>query len=180
MELRAGATINSTMAQSILENKMRSAIFTFALVTLGVGLFVAKATAGDRQNDIAVLTEKKVTVWPRLYAARDADGLEEFLADGFKVLEPEGAVRTKAEEIAWLKSTPPNDAQSDFLFTIEDIIFATDDIAVVYGHGDSTRETEDGRPCHHNYWSTNTFIRQDGTWKPVFSHISGVTCAPLE
>jgi len=57
---------------------------------------------------------------------------------------------------------------------------ATLSVAVVYGHGDSTRETEDGQPCHHNYWSSNTFIKQEGGWRPVFSHVSGVTCTQLE
>ncbi len=158
-------------------------ILHLALVmTLACGCLIAAANAsdGDRQQDIATLTEKKVFVWPRLYAERDADGLAEFLADGFQVLEPDGAVRTKDEEVRWLRETPPDEETSDFLFTIEEIVFAEDNIAIVYGHGDSTRSTDDGRPCHHNYWSSNTFVLQDGEWKPIFSHISGVTCTPLE
>ena len=153
---------------------------TAMTLMLSVLLAVSTATAGDHEDDVANLTEKKVFVWPRLYAERDADGLDEFLADGFQVLEPGGAVRTKAEEIQWLRQTPPDTEQSDFIFTIDEILFPTNDLAIVYGHGDSTRETEDGRPCHHNYWSSNTFIRQDGVWKPVFSHVSGVTCEPIE
>ena len=137
------------------------------------------AVASDRQDDVAALTKKKVADWPRLYAERDADGLDEFLADGFKVLEPDGSIRTKDEEIAWLRRTPPDTEQGDFVFTIEEILFPADSVAVVYGHGDSTRETDSGQPCHHNYWSSNTFIKQDGAWKPVFSHISGVTCVPI-
>ena len=159
---------------------MRSAIFASVFLACGTGLAFFSATAGDRQEDVAVLTEKKVIVWPRLYAERDAAGLDEFLADGFRVLDPDGSVRTKADEIAWLQKTPPARVKSDFLFTIEDIVFAADTVAVVYGHGDSTRETEDGRPCHHTYWSSNTFLRQDGVWKPIFSHVSGVTCTPIE
>ncbi len=141
---------------------------------------LATASAGDHAEDIADLTEKKVYVWPRIYSERDADALDVFLADSFKMLEPGGSVRTKAQEIRWLLDTPPDSEQSDFIFTIEEILFPSADLAIVYGHGDSTRETSDGRPCHHNYWSSNTFIRQDGTWKPVFSHVSGVTCEPLE
>ncbi len=159
---------------------MKNTHFALALLGWCCGLAAPVATASDHQDDVAVLTEKKVTVWPRLYAERDADGLDEFLANGFKVLEPDGSVRTKDEEIAWLRETPPDEEKSDFLFTIEEIVFAADSIAIVYGHGDSTRETEDGQPCRHNYWSSNTFIKQDGVWKPVFSHISGVTCMPIE
>lgn len=159
---------------------MKKAFFALALFACGAGVGTSVAAASDRQDDVAVLTEKKALVWPKLYAERDADGLDEFLADGFKVLEPDGSIRTKNEEIAWLRETPPDEEQSDFFFTIEEIVFAADNVAIVYGHGDSTRETEDGQPCHHNYWSSNTFIRQDSVWKPVFSHVSGVTCTQIE
>lgn len=158
---------------------MRTAIIAFTLIAGSAVVIFPNATADDRRSDVATLTEKKVTVWPRLYAERDAASLDEFLADGFKILEPDGTVRTKMDEIAWLRETPPDKTQSDFLFTIEEIVFAADDIAIVYGHGDSTRETEDGTACHHNYWSSNTFIRQDGLWKPIFSHVSGVRCTPI-
>ena len=158
---------------------MKIGLAAMTLVALG-SLAFSTATAGDHEDDIAELTEKKVYVWPKLYAERDADGLDRFLADGFKVLEPGGGVRTKAEEMQWLRETPPDAEQSDFIFTIEEILFPTRDLAIVYGHGDSTRKTDDGQPCHHNYWSSNTFIRQGGVWKPVFSHVSGVTCEPIE
>lgn len=153
-----------------------------ALAAVGVanGLAAAEGANHDRRHDIAILTEKKVTVWPRLYAERDADGLSEFLADGFQLLQPDGSTRTGAQEIQWLLETPPDDEVSDFLFTIQEIVFAADNIAIVYGHGDSTRTTDDGLPCHHNYWSSNTFILQDGVWKPIFSHVSGITCEPLK
>lgn len=79
-----------------------------------------------------------------------------------------------------MRETPPDTRQSDFLFTIEEIVFGADNTAIVYGQGNSTRETADGQPCHHNYWSSNTFILQDGVWKPIFSHVSGVTCTPID
>ncbi|MBT8472297.1 MAG: nuclear transport factor 2 family protein [Marinicaulis sp.] len=138
------------------------------------------AYAGDRNADIAELTEKKVKVWRRLYAERDADGLDEFLADGFKILEPNGNVRLRADEIEWLRNAPRDERPNNFIFTITDIIFSDDDVAIVFGHGDSTRENDAGEPCHHKYWSSNTFIQQDGEWKPIFSHVSGAACKMIE
>ncbi|MDJ0711874.1 MAG: nuclear transport factor 2 family protein [Woeseiaceae bacterium] len=158
---------------------MKNSLVAAAMLSC-VGLLAGGAIAGEHAADVAELTEKKMIVWPKLYAERDAAGLATFLADGFKVLEPDGAMRTKAEEIAWLAETPPDDKQSDFVFTIEEILFPSKDLAIVYGHGDSTREADDGKPCHHNYWSSNTFIRQGGVWKPVFSHVSGITCKPID
>ena len=159
---------------------MRAGPVVLAVLIVGGGIGRPCASAEERLDDIAILTEKKVAVWPRLYAERDADGLAAFLADGFRVLEPGGTVRTKEDEVRWLRETPPDDQPSDFLFTIADIVFASDNIAIVYGHGDSTRETKNGERCRHNYWSSNTFIKQDETWKPVFSHVSGISCTPIE
>ena len=160
---------------------MKSVLLAALAVLLCIpGIGAASEPEGDRREDISILTEKKVVVWPRLYAERDADGLADFLAEGFRVLEPGGSVRTRQDEVQWLRETPPDEELSDFLFTIEEIVFAAENIAIVYGHGDSTRRTEDGQPCHHNYWSSNTFILQDGEWKPIFSHVSGITCTSLE
>ena len=59
-----------------------------------------------------------------------------------------------------------------------DILFVDDDTAIIYGHGDSTRVNDAGEPCHHHYWSSNTLVRRDGRWRPVLSHVSGVSCEP--
>ena len=157
---------------------MKAGILLAAATVLSSG--AACASASDREADIATLTEKKIVIWPKLYAERDADGLDAFLGDEFVVLNPDGTKRTKADELKFLRETPPDDEESDFLYTIDDIVFPTDDMAIIYGHGDSTRETEDGEPCHHNYWSSNTLVRREGEWKAVFSHVSGVTCTPIE
>jgi len=158
-------------------NKLLSNIL---IVVFSCLLTISSAHGGDHTADIAELTKKKVSIWPKLYAERDANGLREFLADGFKMLEPGGTVRTGEDEITWLRETPPDTETSDFLFTIVEIVFSDDDLAIVYGHGDSTRENDAGEPCHHNYWSSNTFIQEDGEWKPIFSHVSGITCTTIE
>lgn len=149
-----------------------------------LGAMIATAAAEDlsvsRQTAIAELTEIKINDWRRIYAERDAEALEKFLLDEFVVLTPVGKVSTKAEEVAFLRSTPRDGEPSDFLYTIRDIIFAGDDTAVVFGHGDSTRKTEDGKPCRHTYWSSNTLKRVDGKWKALFSHVSDASCTPME
>ena len=157
---------------------MKAGIYFAAVVSLPLSAMVAQAS--DRAADIETLTEKKIVIWPKLYAKRDADGLDAFLGDEFVVLNPDGSKRTKADEVKFLRETPPDNEESDFLYTIDDIVFPTDDMAIIYGHGDSTRETEDGKPCHHNYWSSNTLVRREGEWKAVFSHVSGVTCTPIK
>lgn len=84
---------------------MKKAFFALALLACGRGVATSVAAASDRKSDVAVVTEKKISVWPKFYAERDADGLDKFLADGSRVLEPDGSIRTKNEEITWLRET---------------------------------------------------------------------------
>ncbi len=143
-----------------------------------LGVSSLASGAPDRAADRAELTHKKQVIWPALYAERDARGLEAFLLEEFRILEPEGSVRTGDAEVAWLASTPPSDGPDDFFFSIQEIVFPAADVAMVYGHGDSTRTDEQGRPCHHRYWSSNLFVRTKAGWKPAFSHVSGARCSP--
>jgi len=153
----------------------------FAAILAAVAAFATPAFAEtDRAADIAVLTDIKVNEWRRIYAELDAEALDAFLLDDFAVISPVGVVSTKAEEIAYLKSTPPDASPSDFLYTIKDILFQADDVAVIFGHGDSTRQTEDGAPCHHVYWSSNTLVKVEGRWRALFSHVSDASCTPIE
>lgn len=55
---------------------MSHPVFAFALFTLLTGLGISSAAANDRLDDVAILTDKKVNVWRRLYAERDANGLD--------------------------------------------------------------------------------------------------------
>lgn len=140
----------------------------------------AAKTDDARAADIAELTEIKVNEWRRIYAERDAEALEDFLAEEFIVLSPVGVMSTKDEEIEYLRTTPPDSAPSDFVYSISEILFQGEDVAVIFGHGDSTRSTEEGEPCHHRYWSSNTLVRENGAWKALFSHVSDSSCTPIE
>ena len=91
----------------------------------------------------------------------------------------DGEVRTKDQELSWLRDNAWS-GPDDFEFSIEDIVFLDDDTAIVYGHGDSTRKDDEGKPCAHSYRSSNTFQRVGDEWRPSFSHVSGARCAPLE
>jgi hypothetical protein len=44
---------------------------------------------------------------------------------------------------------------------------AADNIAIVYDHGDSARETEDGQPCHHKTGRRSENPRIGGSIPPL-------------
>jgi len=135
----------------------------------------------DRAQDIETLREVKLVQWPAFYKNNDADGLANFLHEDFVFIQNDGSLSTYAEEVDWVRNNPwSGDANDDFVYHIKDIQFPSDDVAMIYGEGTSTRKTEEGQPCAHSYWSSNTLKRVDARWRPTFSHVSGSQCTPLE
>lgn len=151
-----------------------------------LGLFclsacAAMAPVSASQDDVvATLTEIKINEWPSYYKRQDADGLANFLSRDFVFITDDGSRSDYAKEVDWVRNNPwAGSANDDFIYRIEDISFQSNDVAIIYGEGTSTRTTEDGAPCQHSYWSSNTLRIEDGRWKPTFSHVSGVKCTPL-
>lgn len=117
----------------------------------------------------------KVETWRALYRENDVDGLEAFLTDDFVIIGAGGSVQTKAEILEDLADDPWN-MPDDFLYTVTGIVFQTPTSAIVYGHGDSTRQRDDGTRFAHSYTSSNTFRFDEGRWRPVSSHVSDASC----
>lgn len=148
--------------------------------TLAIIALVGSLQAEARADDEAQLTHLKTQTWPAIYRELDAAALDAFLDDRFVMLGARGEVTTKAEELSWMRNAEISGQPEDFLFTVNDIVFAGHDTAIVFGEGTSTRTTADGRPCAHSYYSSNTFVRDEARWRPVFSHVSGTQCTPME
>ena len=139
------------------------AIATFAVLALAGG---ARAQSADE----AFIRKFKTEDWPRAYRTQDTALLDRMLADSFVVVDDQGGWSTKAQEIADLKRTPwKNDG---FTFTIRRLDIYGGDTAIVSGEGLVRYEGE--KPRQVRYQSSNVLVKQDGTWRAVASHVSGV------
>lgn len=151
-------------------------LFSFSIVlALSACAPASNSLLPDRDADIKALTEAKVQTWRALYRNNDAEGLANFLNDDFVFIPGDGDALTKKDEVDYLANNKTNMAD-DFLYHVDDIVFTGPDTAIVYGKGHSTRTNDAGEPCKHTYWSSNTFKRVDGRWRPSFSHVSGAKC----
>lgn len=151
--------------------------FTLLLPALALVACSAADTGPNRPQDVDTLRKLKLEEWPRIYREADAEALEAFLADEFVLIA--NGFTPKAQEVAWL-STSGGGGPEDFVYTIEDILFVTNDVAIVYGRGTSTRRNDEGQPCAHSYLSSNTLRRDGDTWRPVLSHVSDVQCVLVD
>ncbi|HEU4781410.1 MAG TPA: nuclear transport factor 2 family protein [Steroidobacteraceae bacterium] len=147
------------------------------LAVLLMGFLAGSALSAEphRAADIEAVTRAKVETWRQLYRQQDAEGLRRFLSDDFIVIDADGNVSKKDAEVEWLAKNKW-DGPADFLYVIDRITFPAADVAIVVGHGSSTRAQEGKEPCIDTYRSSNVFRRVAGAWRPTLSHISGARC----
>jgi len=138
----------------------------------------ATSTQSDTVSK-AELAEPKQAFWPSIYAEKNAPALKDFLSDDF-VLIAVDQVRTKGDEVSWLKDPGDWEQPSDFAYRVLDMIMIAPDAAIIYGQGTSTRTNDADLTCKHSYLSSNTLRRVRGEWYPVTSHVSGATCEVSE
>lgn len=148
------------------------------LVMVGLTGLAHASDKPDRAEARAALAHAKVHLWRQLYRNNDVAGLKTFLSDDFVIIGANGSEQTKADILKEMEADPWT-MPDDFLYTVTGIIFPTDDSAIVYGHGDSTRQSAEGWTCAHNYTSSNVFRLDGDRWRPVSSHVSDSSCEPL-
>jgi hypothetical protein len=126
--------------------------------------------SAERAADEALLREIKLTLWPRAYSTSDSKLLDRILADEFQSVDDEGNWSTKAEEMAWVAANKPG--HDSFVFTIRRLDIFENGTAVLAGTGTIRGKDEKGAYVVE-YQSSNIFIKRDGAWKAVASHVSG-------
>lgn len=148
---------------------MNIRIRNLALALCGA-LALGTAGAADRSADEAALREIKTVLWPRAYAEQDPELLDRILADEFQSIDDEGAWSAKAEELDWVSKHKP--AHDSFVFHIRRLDLFENGTAVVAGTGVIPGKDARG-PYVVEYQSSNVFIKRDGRWQAVASHVSG-------
>ncbi|MBD0256614.1 MAG: nuclear transport factor 2 family protein [Cytophagales bacterium] len=126
-------------------------------------------------DDEAELRRLKGHDWPAAYRNRDTLLLGRILADEFVVVDADGQAATKRDELDYLKKSAHVTYES-FDYTIERLrVYGQ--TALVAGTGRSRGRTEKGtfRTMYH---STNLFVRREGRWQAVASHLSGIKQLP--
>ncbi len=151
---------------------------TFLLAA--AALAAAQPPAAPTQAaDEAQLRRIKTEIWPGYYRNQDVEGLSGFLAGPFLNVAPDGSQVTRAGEIAWLRANRWE--ARNFSYSVDRIAWLDPDLVLIVGRGASDRADEAGRPCRHNYVSSNLLRRAPGTvlgWQALSSHVSGVSCVP--
>lgn len=114
-------------------------------------------------DDEETLRQIKTVLWPQAYRTQDVDLLDKLLHDSFEMLDAEGNRSTKLKELAYVRSNRWNPGEFEYRIERLDIYQAR--FAVVDGTG--VAET-------YTYKSSNFLVKEDGEWRAIASHVSGL------
>lgn len=114
-------------------------------------------------DDETALRHLKTVLWPKAYVTQDVELLDSLLHDSFELINAEGVRSSKKGELEYIRNNEWNPGQ--FEFRIDRLDIYRNSIAVVSGTGIADKYT---------YKSSNVLITEDGQWRAIASHVSGV------
>jgi len=114
------------------------------------------------KKDEQVLRRFKTVLWPKAYSTQDVELLDRLLHDSFQLIDADGNRSTKQEELAYVRDNAWDVGEFEYRIERLDIYGR---FAIVSGEGVAAA---------FSYRSTNALIKDDGKWRAVASHVSGV------
>jgi len=119
-------------------------------------------------DDEDTLRHFKTVLWPQAYRTQDVELLDRLLHDSFEMIDAEGRRSTKQDELDYVRNNRWD--PGDFEYRIERLQIYLDAFAVIDGTGVASE---------YSYKSSNFLIKEDGQWRAIASHVSGVTSRAL-
>jgi hypothetical protein len=135
-----------------------------------MSLVVCSSSAAALAEDEAALRQIKEVYWPKAYREQDVRLLDRILASEFQSIDADGAWSTKAEELEYVRK---HKQTHELRFVIKRLQIFENDTAVVAGTGIVT-ERGGTEAIVTEYQSSNVFIKREGRWQAIASHVSGV------
>jgi hypothetical protein len=134
-------------------------IYTLAL-TAALLLCPLSIIASD--DDIESLTKIKLELWPKAYREQNTELLDRILHPSFEMIDAKGVRSSKLAELEYVATHQWK--AKNFRYEIQRLDIYDSKFAVVDGEGvtDSYR-----------YMSSNYFIKENGRWQAIASHVSG-------
>lgn len=122
-------------------------------------------------TDIQAVKQLKSSVWPSAYLGQDTLLLDKILADDFQLIDANGNVFRKADEIKYVSDIKPT--YHSFEFVVDRCEIVASNTAIVSGLGVLLGNDSEGN-YRTTYHSSDILVKRDEVWKSVGSHVSGL------
>jgi uncharacterized protein (TIGR02246 family) len=142
-------------------------------------LVASCGTSSARQAPPSTLSKAEAEVrrlerqWLDAYEQNDADAMERIVADDFTITFPNGAMQTKLQIMSMVKS-PRRPGQPRMKFYTEGVQSRVYGDTVILLGRVVTEYERDGKPAKEQSRYTDTYVRRNGRWQVVASHLSNV------
>jgi uncharacterized protein (TIGR02246 family) len=123
---------------------------------------------------VAAAEVKKVErEWLDAYEKHDAEAMDRFVAEDFVITFANGTRQTKPQLMAEIRK-PRDASQPAPKFTTEDVTARTYGDTVILTGRVVTEITGGDKTVRHESSYTDTYVKKDGRWQVVASHLSAV------
>ena len=151
-------------------------VIGFALLVAALVVAAGQSGAGQpRQLGAAEEEVRKLErAWLDAYEQHDTKAMAAIVSDDFLITFADGSMQTKPQILASIRA-PRNPAGPSFKFHTEDVRARVYGDAVVVLTGRVVTEfTRDGKAVREQNRYTDTYVRRQGRWQVVASHLSNV------
>lgn len=111
--------------------------------------------------------------WLDAYEQHDRGAMDRIVADDFTITFPNGAMQTKPQLMKMVKS-PRRPGQPRMRFYTEDVRSRAYGGTVILTGRVVTEYEREGKAVREQSRYTDTYVRRDGRWQVVASHLSNV------
>ncbi|HYC60377.1 MAG TPA: S41 family peptidase [Thermoanaerobaculia bacterium] len=112
--------------------------------------------------------------WLGAYENRDTTAMQRIVADDFTIFFPNGGTQTKADILASLERGRASSRPSSKFVTEDVRARAYGDTVVLTGRVITISKRPDGTEAREASLYTDTYVRRDGRWQVVASHLGNV------
>ncbi len=153
---------------------MRRMLFLLALLVIASSQL---ALAQETQKPVVGKAEEEVRKlersWLDAYEQFDVEAMQRIVADDFTITFPDGSIQTRPQIIAALKR-PRRPAQPAMRFYTEDVQSRAYGETVILIGRVITEYQRDGQTVKEQSRYTDTYVRRNGRWQVVASHLSNI------
>lgn len=150
----------------------------FSSTWLLVVIVIASCGVATAQDDAGQAVQKLERAWLDAYEQHDQKAMDSIVADDFTITFPDGSTQTKAQIMASIKNPRSTSGPAMKFHTEEVRARVYGDTVVLIGRVVTVYQRDGQTMSKDQQRYTDTYVKRNGRWQVVASHLSNVTPKP--
>ena len=124
------------------------------------------------ENDDQIIQEIVTNLLPSAYSEQDTSVLNILLHTSYRLIDDNGDVYTKTDELTYAASYGPS--YSEFDYAVQQVELFPSGTGLVLGKCTLKGSNDDGSVYVTTYTSSDVLVKEGGKWQVIHGHVSGV------